>query len=64
LGTDGFGRSDTKQALRRHFEVDASQIVLSTLSALAEDDGFDRGRLPEVIDTLEIDSEKIDPALA
>ena len=36
LGTDGMGRSDTREALRRHFEVDAGHIVVATLSALAE----------------------------
>src|SRR5438046_3372897 len=35
LGTDGFGRSDTREALRRHFEIDAAHIVVATLSALA-----------------------------
>ncbi|MEY4371644.1 MAG: pyruvate dehydrogenase component, partial [Actinomycetota bacterium] len=35
LGTDGMGRSDTRAALRRHFEVDAANIVVATLSALA-----------------------------
>jgi len=64
LGTDGFGRSDTKKVLRRHFEVDAEQMVLSTLSALAEEHDFDRDKLPEVIKQLEIDPEKLDPATA
>ena len=36
LGTDGFGRSDTREELRRFFEVDADHIVLATLSALAD----------------------------
>jgi pyruvate dehydrogenase E1 component len=36
LGTDGFGRSDTRDALRRFFEVDAAHIVVSVLSGLAE----------------------------
>lgn len=36
LGTDGFGRSDTRAALRRNFEVDAPHIVIATLSALAD----------------------------
>jgi len=36
LGTDGFGRSDTREALRRFFEVDAEHIVVATLSALAD----------------------------
>ena len=37
LGTDGFGRSDARAALRRHFEVDRRFIVLAALKALAED---------------------------
>jgi pyruvate dehydrogenase E1 component len=36
LGTDGFGRSDTREALRSYFEVDATHIVLAVLAALAE----------------------------
>jgi pyruvate dehydrogenase E1 component len=36
LGTDGFGRSDTRENLRRHFEVDAEHIVVAVLSALAQ----------------------------
>ena len=36
LGTDGFGRSDTREALRRFFEVDAANVVVAALSALAE----------------------------
>ncbi len=35
LGTDGFGRSDTREALRRHFETDAAHVVVATLAALA-----------------------------
>jgi len=38
LGTDGYGRSDTREALRRFFEVDAGHVVVATLHALAEDD--------------------------
>ena len=41
LGTDGFGRSDTREALRRFFEVDAAHIVVAVLSALL---GVGRGR--------------------
>ena len=37
LGTDGFGRSDNREHLRRHFEVDAESIVASTLSKLARE---------------------------
>ena len=36
LGTDGFGRSDTRAALRRFFEVDAEHITVAVLSALCE----------------------------
>ena len=36
LGTDGMGRSDTREALRRFFEVDAGHVVVAVLSALAE----------------------------
>ena len=36
LGTDGMGRSDTREALRRHFEVDAAHIVVAVLAGLAE----------------------------
>jgi pyruvate dehydrogenase E1 component len=35
LGTDGFGRSDTRPALRRHFQIDAESIVVAVLSELA-----------------------------
>jgi pyruvate dehydrogenase E1 component len=35
LGTDGFGRSDTREALRRHFEIDAESLVIAALSTLA-----------------------------
>ena len=41
LGTDGFGRTDTREALRRYFEVDAEPIVVAALSALAR-----AGQLP------------------
>jgi len=37
LGTDGFGRSDTREALRRHFETDAEHVVVATLHALSLD---------------------------
>ena len=37
LGTDGFGRSDYRRALRRHFEVDRHHVVLAALTALAAD---------------------------
>ncbi|MSQ55672.1 MAG: alpha-ketoglutarate dehydrogenase [Betaproteobacteria bacterium] len=48
LGTDGFGRSDTRERLRDFFEVDAKNIVVAALSALADDGEFPRARLREV----------------
>ncbi len=47
LGTDGFGRSEGRAALRDHFEVDAKHIVVATLSALAHEGKVDRGRRAE-----------------
>jgi pyruvate dehydrogenase E1 component len=41
LGTDGFGRSDTRQALREFFEVDRASIVIAALKALADDGAID-----------------------
>jgi pyruvate dehydrogenase E1 component len=64
LGTDGFGRSDTRPTLRRHFEVDAECTVYATLHALAKDGAFDKSRLPQVIQELGIDPEKVDPRTA
>ncbi|HEV7914103.1 MAG TPA: pyruvate dehydrogenase (acetyl-transferring), homodimeric type, partial [Albitalea sp.] len=47
LGTDGFGRSDTRNALRRFFEVDRHQVVLTALQALVRDGRCERGMLTE-----------------
>ena len=49
LGTDGWGMSDTRGALRRHFLVDAQSITVQTLKSLAERGEFDHGRLSEAI---------------
>jgi pyruvate dehydrogenase E1 component len=64
LGTDGFGRSDNRQHLRRHFEVDAESIAAAALSRLARDGGFDVERARAAFDELGVDTEKIDPARA
>ncbi|MBW3542356.1 MAG: pyruvate dehydrogenase (acetyl-transferring), homodimeric type [Planctomycetes bacterium] len=64
LGTDGFGRSETRENLRRHFEIDAEFVVYSTLCALAADGDFNTARLPQVRDELGIDPEKPNPAYA
>jgi pyruvate dehydrogenase E1 component len=61
LGTDGFGRSDTRAALRRHFEVDAEHIVAATLAALAEQGRVPQGTVAAAIRDLGLDPEAIDP---
>jgi pyruvate dehydrogenase E1 component len=58
LGTDGMGRSESREALRRHFEVDAECITLAALTQLAKRDKFDRKKLPGVIKELNINPEK------
>jgi len=58
LGTDGFGRSDTRASLRRHFEVDAESIAYAALLALAGQGGYDKAKLPQALKDLGIDPEK------
>ncbi|HYO82133.1 MAG TPA: pyruvate dehydrogenase (acetyl-transferring), homodimeric type, partial [Bryobacteraceae bacterium] len=57
LGTDGFGRSDNRQHLRRFFENDAESIAAATLSKLARDGKFDPARAREAIAELGLDVE-------
>jgi pyruvate dehydrogenase E1 component len=64
LGTDGFGRSDNRQHLRQHFEVNAEAIAAAALSRLARDGKFDAARAEKAMQELHIDTEKIDPAIA
>ncbi len=64
LGTDGFGRSDNRQHLRRHFEVNAESIAVSALSRLARESKFDAQRAQNAFAELGVDTEKIDPAIA
>jgi pyruvate dehydrogenase E1 component len=59
LGTDGFGMSDTREALRRHFEVDAESIVVAALDALRLDGLADAVEVARAIDSLGIDPEKL-----
>ena len=61
LGTDGFGRSDTRAALRRFFEVDASHLVVAVLSALAETGDAKPDEVAEAIARYEIDADSADP---
>lgn len=59
LGTDGFGRSDIRQSLRQHFEVNAEQIAFATLVALHQEKRMD---IQAAMKKLKIDPEKGDPA--
>ncbi len=61
LGTDGYGRSDARKALREHFEVDRRFIAVTALTALAEDDVLDRRTVVEAIKKYGIDPDRPDP---
>ncbi len=61
LGTDGFGRSETRQKLRRFFEVDAECIAVATLHALARRGKIETREVAKAIKTLDIDPEKVYP---
>lgn len=61
LGTDGFGRSDTRKNLRIFFEVNRYYVALAALSALAEDKLIDSKLVADAIKKYEIDSEKPNP---
>ena len=62
LGTDGFGRSDDRPALRRFFEVDGECITVAALYALAQRGAVERSVVSRAISDLGIDPEKRDPA--
>jgi pyruvate dehydrogenase E1 component len=62
LGTDGFGRSDNREYLRRHFEVSAEAIVAATLSRLAREGKFDQERAQAAFAELGVNTEAADPA--
>ncbi len=63
LGTDGFGRSDTRAALRRFFEIDAEHIVIAVLSALAARGNIAGDVVVGAIRDLGVDPEKMYPAI-
>jgi pyruvate dehydrogenase E1 component len=64
LGTDGFGRSDTREALRRFFEVDAECVVVAALWQLAQRGVVDRCLPKRAIEELGIDPGKLDPLIS
>ena len=57
LGTDGFGRSDYRQALRRFFEVDRHYVAVAALKELADAGSIEPQRVKEAIDRYGIDAE-------
>jgi len=61
LGTDGFGRSDTRAALRDFFEVDRRWITVAALNALAEEGAIERKKVADAIKKYGIDPDKPDP---
>jgi pyruvate dehydrogenase E1 component len=64
LGTDGFGRSESRAALRNFFEVDSRFIALATLHALMQEKQVDAAVVAQAIKDLGIDTEKADPAVS
>ena len=62
LGTDGFGRSESREALRDHFEVDARFIVLGALDTLAREGDIDVAVVKKAMKDLKINPEKANPA--
>jgi pyruvate dehydrogenase E1 component len=61
LGTDGYGRSDSRRALREFFEVDCKHIVLAALKALNNEGNVDSATVTDAIEKLGIDAEKPNP---
>lgn len=64
LGTDGFGRSDSREALRRFFEIDTGHIVATMLHRLALKGLIERSKVKDAFDRYQIDPSTLDPAEA
>jgi len=64
LGTDGFGRSESRASLRDFFEVDHRYVVVGTLAALARDGKVEASLVAEAIKALGINPEKLNPAIS
>ena len=64
LGTDGFGRSDSRERLRHFFEVDRYFITVAALSAMVEDNIVDSSVVSEALDKFNIDPDKPDPGIS
>jgi pyruvate dehydrogenase E1 component len=61
LGTDGFGRSDAREDLRRFYEVNGPNVVVAVLSQLAGSGGVDPGAVAEAIDRYGVDPDAVEP---
>ena len=61
LGTDGYGRSDARDALRQHFEVDKRFVAVAALKALADDGVLDQKTVAQAIEKYGIDPDRPDP---
>ena len=61
LGTDGFGRSDTREKLRRFFEVNPQYVTVAALKALADDGTIPAAKVAEAIAKYGLDPEKPAP---
>jgi pyruvate dehydrogenase E1 component len=64
LGTDGFGRSDSRPALRDFFEIDKGHIVVAVLSALARESSISTDQVSDAMQRYGIDPDTVDPATA
>jgi pyruvate dehydrogenase E1 component len=64
LGTDGFGRSESRAGLREFFEVDYRFVVIATLAALAREGKIDRGIVAQAIKAHNVNPEKLNPAVS
>ena len=61
LGTDGFGRSDTREKLRSFFEVDRRYVTVAALKALADEGTIPPGKVTEAIGKYGVDPQKPEP---
>jgi pyruvate dehydrogenase E1 component len=64
LGTDGFGRSDSREALRRFFEVDRFHVAVAALKALADEGQISATKVSDAIEKYGIDPDKPNPVTA
>ena len=64
LGTDGFGRSETRPALRRHFEVDSAFVTVAAIYQLYQQGKLKADDVANAIKQLDVDPEKVDPLYA